>query len=169
MDYECTAVLRRNHQLQLHALHLAPTHPCDASFPPPPQVAISCLERGFLIHQLWQALRYFLRAALADRDLAWSVARDARMREHALADAVAAATAQLRSEKDEATRINEALNKRLVMRQAEAEKQKHKVSEVRRVKGQRKHHRWLRRQQGTCSTCGTLHTPCVGALGTRFC
>ncbi len=42
------------------------------------QVGSTCLERGYLMNQLWGALKTMLHATLQDRDLAWKIACEAR-------------------------------------------------------------------------------------------
>ena len=63
--------------------------------PPPVQVACSCLERGHALSQLWSALRYILKAAMADRDMAWEMSREAGRREAGNLEGMRALSARL--------------------------------------------------------------------------
>ncbi|KAG1679240.1 hypothetical protein FOA52_009269 [Chlamydomonas sp. UWO 241] len=96
------------------------------------QVGSICLERGFLIHQLWGAGVTLLKAALADRDTAWQVAITAKKQETDMAAEVDTATASLRTERDEMAKLNESLTVKLMARAAETEEAKAKTTELQR-------------------------------------
>ena len=58
-------------------------------------MASQCLERGHTMSQLWAGLRYQLKAVMADRDMAWEMAKDSRRREAENLEGMRALTARL--------------------------------------------------------------------------
>ena len=82
--------------LEIEGLGISPGPPWGIDRRPPPvQVACSCLERGHALSQLWAVLRYILKAAMADRDMAWEMSREAGRREAGNLEGMRALSARL--------------------------------------------------------------------------
>ncbi|GAX74672.1 hypothetical protein CEUSTIGMA_g2120.t1 [Chlamydomonas eustigma] len=94
------------------------------------QVGSSCLERGHLMAQLWDLMRYLMKSVLADRDMAVEMAVESRRREDEKMDGLRNSNSILTEANAELTAMNEVLNRRLLQRIAELDAQKQTMNEM---------------------------------------